>query len=310
MNALTRRTGSLFGVVMLGLLLLAGSITWAADQPDDETCLACHDDYNKTLMAGTHRLSSNETGSAVAVTCAGCHTGAAIHADDPSTDNIGNPTMMSDEEVNDVCTSCHKSHLEAGVSGFDPHLGQNLNCVSCHTVHGEDANLLRDDDAAFCGKCHTGILNEFRLRSNHPATDLSGACLSCHDFNGSAEPDYGHGASANCYSCHPEQSGPYMFEHDPTSSFATEGEGGCISCHNPHGSINERLLARPDNSLCRQCHGVPPLHSTTHNGIGSQFDCMECHSEIHGSNDNHWLLDPNLWSKIGGTTLDCNTCHN
>jgi len=151
------------------------------------------------------------------------------------------------------------------------------------------------------------VVNEFKRVSNHPLTDGNVTCLSCHGFAKEMEPDYGHGQNARCYSCHSEQSGPYTFEHDAASSFATQG-GGCIACHSPHGSPNERLLNQPGSGLCRQCHGVPAMHMTQHNGIGQQYDCVECHSEVHGSYENHALLDSYLGSKIGSGPGSC-WCH-
>jgi predicted CXXCH cytochrome family protein len=105
------------------------------------------------------------------------------------------------------------------------------------------------------------------------------------------------------------EGGPFLYEHAPTSSFATEGGDGCIACHQPHGSSNERLLVRPDNLLCKQCHSTPALHFTQHGGIGTMFDCMECHNSVHGSNDNQRFLDPNLGAKIGMGAGAC-FCHN
>jgi predicted CXXCH cytochrome family protein len=132
-------------------------------------------------------------------------------------------------------------------------------------------------------------------------------CLSCHDFSGRNDVAFGHGNNANCYQCHPEQSGPFRFEHEAASSFTTQGDG-CTVCHTPHGSPNERLLAQPGDRLCRQCHGLPLLHAIKHGGIGLEYRCVECHSDIHGSYESHALLDIDLGIKIGGGPLGC-YCH-
>ena len=50
--------------------------------------------------------------------------------------------------------------------------------------------------------------------------------------------------------------------------------------------------------MCLQCHSVPSGHLTTHDGLGVKYDCVECHSEIHGSYDSRLLLDPDLNSKF------------
>jgi hypothetical protein len=51
------------------------------------------------------------------------------------------------------------------------------------------------------------------------------------------------------------------------------------------------------------------LHRVTHDGIGDKYGCIDCHSEIHGSNHNSHLLDPQLGSKIGIGPDGC-YCHN
>ena len=280
----------------------------AAEPVDDETCLSCHDGYAEHLGRTAHRLSTETTSPKVELACVSCHSGGETHIEDPSAANISNPATAAFADQIETCSSCHQPHTEMNAVGFDPHSGQNLACADCHSVHSGTLSLLADDRGDFCNACHVGVKNEFRRVSNHPLNDGNVSCISCHDFTGTNEPDFGHGQTGNCYSCHPEQSGPYLFEHGAASSFAPDG-GGCISCHAPHGSPNERLLVRTDNSLCQQCHGVPAGHRTVHDAIGQQYTCMECHSDVHGSYDNRSLLDPNLGSKIGAGPGSC-WCHN
>jgi len=293
-------------VLVAGMLLAAaGSF---AQPVDSETCLQCHDDKAQTLRHGPHRLSLETTSPAVRMECVSCHGGGEAHIEDPSADNIGNPPRMAAAEVQALCETCHQPHMAGGTVGFDPHIGLDLNCTSCHTVHAGNEQLLADPRADFCGSCHVAVVNQFQLVSNHPLTGGNVTCLSCHDFTGSKEPAFGHGGTANCIECHPQQSGPYIHEHGAVSSFTTEGDG-CTACHTPHGSHNDRLLNEPDERLCKQCHGLPPLHRTQHNGLAMQYGCLDCHSEVHGSDDNAALLDPQLGTKIGGQAGSC-FCHN
>jgi predicted CXXCH cytochrome family protein len=59
----------------------------------------------------------------------------------------------------------------------------------------------------------------------------------------------------------------------------------CSNCHDPHGSVNERLLKYRAPRLCNQCHNS--THGTR-NGPNSYYSfnrsCTNCHSQIHGSN--------------------------
>ena len=50
-----------------------------------------------------------------------------------------------------------------------------------------------------------------------------------------------------CYSCHAEKRGPYVFSHPPVDE-------NCLSCHNPHGSSHTFLLNEKVPNLCQDCH--------------------------------------------------------
>ena len=282
------------------------------NSPEDieagELCKDCHEDYESGLVGTVHAPAMLP--HKLEIGCISCHSGAAGHVEDPKVGNIANPGTMAGGAVLAVCTQCHQPHMQLDNTGFDPHVSEGLSCLSCHSVHKGEQGLLLDDETQFCGGCHQGVVGQFTRNSNHPLTDNAVSCISCHDFTENLEPAFAHGASANCASCHPMEGGPYLYEHDATSSFAAEGSGGCVSCHMPHGSPNDKLLSRPNNNmLCQQCHGTPPRHVTAHNGEGVSFDCMECHSEMHGSNNNRWLLDPNLGGKVGSGAGSC-FCHN
>jgi DmsE family decaheme c-type cytochrome len=262
-----------------------------------EDCLDCHEEMAQSLVGTTHENPG--------VACASCHHGDK-HVDDPSTDNITVPTRETAMEQLATCTACHKPHLEMDQVGFDPHQTQGFGCVSCHKIHEAGSRLLIDQSGEFCGKCHTGVTRQFERRTAHPLEEDVLACWSCHDFIG-AEPNMGKGSTETCLDCHSELAGPFRFEHQALSSFSTEGSG-CVACHSPHGSGNERMLKQPGDGLCRQCHGVPARHANAHNGAFAGMGCVECHSDIHGSYDDKDFLDPMLGVKLGEGPDGC-FCH-
>ena len=52
-----------------------------------------------------------------------------------------------------------------------------------------------------------------------------------------------------CLKCHIDKRGPFVFEH------AAVRIDGCETCHNPHGSVNAKLLKRPVVfTMCLECH--------------------------------------------------------
>ena len=90
-----------------------------------------------------------------------------------------------------------------------------------------------------------------------------------------------------CTSCHAEKRGPYLWEHAPVAN-------ACVTCHDPHGSNNTRMLVAKPPYLCQRCHVTsrhPPTvydgyvlaNSTNANKIYGR-SCVVCHQQIHGSN--------------------------
>jgi len=270
---------------------------------DNETCLDCHEGYDASLARTGHTLSAS---ARTGVACVSCHDGGEVHIDDPTVDNISNPSHLPAAQTELTCTECHVAHPGLRLIGHDPHAGLDMSCTSCHSVHAPAAGP-SNAGTLMCANCHTAVAHQFQQRSNHPMMTGNLNCVSCHGFLGETEPQLGHGPAANCYSCHPDQSGPYLFEHEATSSFSPEGEG-CVACHTPHGSVNDRLLVQQDDNLCRQCHGIPAGHLTAHEGGFRGIACVDCHSDFHGSYDNLYLLDPQLGTKFGRESDAC-FCH-
>jgi predicted CXXCH cytochrome family protein len=50
-----------------------------------------------------------------------------------------------------------------------------------------------------------------------------------------------------CISCHADKRGPWIHEHPPVME-------NCATCHTPHGSAHNRLLAQKPPALCADCH--------------------------------------------------------
>ena len=283
----------------------AGAIQ-ADAEPGSEICLECHDGYDLSLSEGPHVADGDVERAA---TCISCHADTGTHTEDPTEDNIFNPAKRMSWEVDQVCSKCHQPHMNSGVDGFDAHVGAELSCISCHRIHDVKYGLTAGNDA--CTQCHVGVAKDFLKRSNHPLGEGIVRCVDCHDFLGERGPNFGHGIQANCQSCHPEQAGPFLFEHETAGSFSTEGEG-CTACHNPHGSPNDRLLTQTGDLLCRQCHVEGRQHTNTaHSGQFAGMSCIDCHNHVHGSFEpqNRFLLDPSLGSFVGGSLSSC-FCHN
>jgi DmsE family decaheme c-type cytochrome len=298
-----------FGLSLLVILVFAfPSATLTQDvDVDDETCLGCHEDLNLSLKATAHRLSSEIEKPATTVTCVSCHAGAAAHIDDPTPDNIVNPANQIGLDIIKNCTQCHEGHSALDDYGYDAHSIAELSCTSCHKVHTTDAKLLLDEDAEFCFACHESTRDEFRRRSNHPVLQKAMTCLDCHSFVMRDDQAIIYDLVQHCRDCHPEQGGPFLYEHQAVNAYSAQSGTGCMDCHHPHGGPNDRLLRQAGNQNCTGCH-FPARHGIAHGGSFADQACQYCHIDTHGSFVSNFYLDPDLPAKYG---IDCyeSGCH-
>ena len=116
------------------------------------------------------------------------------------------------------------------------------------------------------------------------------ACSQCH-VNGKYA-----GTSATCSSCHLANFQQTTNPNHVSVGFPTD----CASCHNPHGSANDKLLHETStNETCYGCHAEkrgPFLweHAPVANS------CVTCH-DPHGSNNPRMLQ--------AKTPFLCQRCH-
>jgi predicted CXXCH cytochrome family protein len=92
-----------------------------------------------------------------------------------------------------------------------------------------------------------------------------------------------------CAQCHREQTRSVVFEHPALRE-------GCTVCHNPHGSVNAKLLVQRDLNLCLRCHaqvqgtsvarGQVYIGNVDHTSLVRMGACWSsgCHTAVHGSN--------------------------
>lgn len=270
-------------------------------------CLDCHDGMDTTLTGTPHELATT-VHSGIVVGCIDCHSGWEQHLEDPSADNITKPTELVQGKQAELCSQCHATPHQQAMLASDPHGRGGVSCTDCHAIHsGDTPMLVIDENQQYCFNCHQTQAMEFHGRSAHPLLEEDIKCTDCHRLGDNADPMFAVGHNWTCQNCHGEKAGPFRFEHPITYAYSVEGEG-CVECHSPHGSPNDRLLNQPGDALCWQCHGTPPNHLVAHNGIATGYSCIDCHTDIHGSYDNSKFLDPELGTKM---SVDCmqSGCH-
>lgn len=210
-------------------------------------------------------------------TCAQCHD--AIARDFPTSTHA---LLMAkgDNAVAAGCEGCHGAgsvHVEAGGSAA--------------TIVNPRGN------PDMCFQCHTDKRGEFMLPYAHPVqrgplelSDARMSCVDCHEpHKGDAVAQGGTNiAKFNdvCFECHSAQRGPFVFEHEALRE-------GCTICHNPHGSVNQKMLTERDGTLCLKCHTQQQFEPEAfliggldHSAYLARGTCWSagCHEAVHGSN--------------------------
>ncbi|HEX5132985.1 MAG TPA: cytochrome c3 family protein [Candidatus Krumholzibacteria bacterium] len=309
----TRRNTIFALLTTLGLaftLALFQSAQSSETEPiSNAVCLDCHEDAAHSMLGTAHDPVGGK------VSCVGCHAGpaTAMHVEDPDTYKPVNPASVPADSVTALCTTCHVGAHPLNLNERDPHADANLSCTGCHEVHGnEHLSLLKDDENQLCLGCHQSARASFALPTHHPVEEGVVACRDCHiSIAQSKKQRTAGGPSNTCVTCHGEFQGPFPYEHEAAVDYSVN-EGGCLNCHNPHGSTFPMLLKQsyeaPHYSLCSQCHSVPKhLNNTQHGTQWSGVPCSDCHSDVHGSYVNRNLLDSSLQTQ--GCFLGGSGCH-
>jgi DmsE family decaheme c-type cytochrome len=267
-----------------------------------EVCQACHatqfEKFSKTLMGKIFLFNArNETEKQA---CENCHGPGSNHVAAGGGKGVGGLiTFRKDtgESValqNQTCLTCHQRGVQTYWNA-SPHASRGIGCVNCHTIMEKTSDryqlakvgehtpfFTKRAETEVCGQCHLQR-NAQLLRSSHmPVREGKMTCSDCHNPHGSPSPAQlrQNSVNENCYTCHTERRGPFLWEHPP----AVEN---CTNCHEPHGTVNDRLLKVTDPRLCTGCH-IATQHPSTPRAPTSVFffnrSCTNCHSQVHGSN--------------------------
>ncbi|HEX9145318.1 MAG TPA: DmsE family decaheme c-type cytochrome [Candidatus Binatia bacterium] len=296
-----------FSATALFFLIMAAA-AWSADAPPPEptyvgsdVCKACHapqfEQFSQTQMGKIFLFNARTLREKQA--CESCHGPGSNHVGAGGGRGVGGLiTFRKDAEPgkvqNGACLQCHEKGMHTYWEA-SPHANRGLTCTNCHTVMHKTTDRYQlakvDDKTPFfwkradvevCGQCHLQRKAQLMRSSHMPVREGKIGCSDCHNPHGTPNPSQLKQASVNenCYTCHTERRGPFLWEHPPVIE-------NCTNCHEPHGSVNDRLLKVTDPRLCTQCHQTA-FHPANPRGKNSAFffnrSCTNCHSQIHGSN--------------------------
>jgi DmsE family decaheme c-type cytochrome len=257
-----------------------------------KTCLTCHAgqtaEFEKTLMG---RIGKTQKGK---FECENCHGPGSAHVAAGGGRGVGGilsfgaTDSRSAEEKNEVCLACHEKGERTAWKG-STHETRGLACTDCHTVMknvSPKRQLKTAVEMETCFQCHKQKRAQMQRSSHMPVREGKMTCSNCHNPHGSVMGTESLIRQAsindNCYSCHADKRGPFLFEHMPVRE-------NCLNCHDAHGSNHESLLKVARPRLCAQCHGFAHggqagMNTTSNAFYTVQHSCNNCHSQIHGSN--------------------------
>lgn len=289
------------GVALAGLSVLVGPAPVAQDRLRVSTaCLECHAGRDSTLMGTAHWAGAVHEGDPAVLACTDCHAGDRRHwEDDPEANPMTNPAKVSAAAEAAICAGCHQNSHQQNMVEKNVHTANSVGCSGCHRVHGsKHPALLKKPQPGLCTSCHVRVEGEFARSYRHPVSEGVVQCTDCHaTLDRTSRPLTFNGTSV-CLDCHNQFAGPFPFEHRATLDHSTE-EGGCLACHEPHGSHLPRMVKQPYEPphypLCTQCHSVPRHFSNSMHGTQwAGMACNECHTDIHGSYDNRLFVNESL----------------
>lgn len=269
--------------------------------------------------------------------CTTCHTVPDAHFK-------GKGKVITKKLASD-CYSCHvRKDTGSTVHGA---LGNPESCITCHNPHGGNQRyfIKLASVKILCLNCHDDKVSVYTKVKHGSAVDQN-SCMNCHNPHSSNNKKLLKLASRDlCLSCHDKTIPATLSEariipniKEKVENFSTHSGAllECTSCHNPHGSENNRILidnyaltsnnlypgtGKNPYALCFNCHDSNMLnsesyttgyrtgpHTNFHNShvvnAGGNPDksngvaCRVCH-DPHGSNQ-HFSINE-FWKQNGKT---------
>lgn len=227
-----------------------------------------------------------------------------------------NRTMMAPPNIpgakfvgSQQCAECHQNVTSTFHDATHSKLmanGENAKGIGCESCHGPGSEHVKvgggagtiinpGKDPTTCFQCHLDKRGEFNLPHAHPIMAGKMSCSDCHNpHEGDAVVGGGTNlisANDTCLKCHEAQRGPFVFEHEALRD-------NCTTCHNPHGTVNAKMLKSRNQTLCLQCHyqqqntaGQLLIGGRDHAAFVQRGTCWTagCHEAVHGSHVNSSL---------------------
>lgn len=276
---------------LLLFLVVAPAAAQEVGYVGEAVCLECHEDDVAEFQKTPHAHVLNEKNGRSALMkrgCEACHGPGAEHVKEEGTGgklitfSHENPELI--QAGNAACLNCHERGARVHWKG-SPHDSREIACTSCHTIMKKVSTrnqLAAHTEPELCGTCHLVRRAQIYRNAHMPLREGAMTCSSCHSVHGSVNVSLMNHDTVNdtCFGCHAEKRGPFLWEHAPVTE-------NCIDCHDPHGTTRAYMLQLTPPRLCQQCH-IENRHPTEarlpKNKLVIGRACLQCHTNIHGSN--------------------------
>lgn len=259
-----------------------------------ESCKGCHSEYYDSYAKSIHSKKALSGSPANQNECESCHGPGSAHVENQGGKGTGIFAFTKKDDPKDKaakCLACHEESRHLAFWDNGRHKSAGVSCTDCHSPHSGNAKMLKAEQPDLCFNCHKDIRMMLTRQSHHPIREGKMKCTDCHDPHGGFGPKMVKADTVNelCYTCHAEKRGPFRFEHPPVSE-------NCLVCHNVHGSNHRSMLVSKPPQLCQDCHGDsghpgrPYTAQRSFKGPDPRAQmygraCMNCHTNIHGSNN-------------------------
>jgi predicted CXXCH cytochrome family protein len=236
-------------------------------KPVNETCLECHDDFQKLLGGKSGHVAAKES-------CVNCH----------NPHNAKLPKLLVEDSTT-LCLSCHQSISNAVSIATVKHdaLTTDAKCANCHNPHGANIeHLLTALPGDLCLNCH----------GKDGLKDQDGKALT-NMKKLLAENSEAHGpvADKDCSACHTPHGGDNfrLLTLDYPAQFYSPYDPKmyalCFDCHE-----DTLVQDAKTTTLTKFRNGDKNLHYLHVNKTDRGRTCRACH-EVHAAKQKHQIRD-------------------
>lgn len=257
---------------------------------DPEYCSTCHAGAAREYLTSVHGKAL-VSGMGDVANCADCHGSHDILAkNDPN-------SQVFPFNLPQTCGKCHSSEKLAAEhnipvpEAYQTYMksvhGRGLllsgllfsaTCNDCHGVHDikdnrdPESKLHHSNVPTTCGRCHLGILEEYKesihgrgwQESTEGASPKSPVCTDCHRTHEIPEPlakEFQLSSIRACGGCHEESFETYKESyHGKVTTLGYTGVAKCSDCHGAHKILppTEEASTLSSKNIVRTCQACHP----------------------------------------------------